>query len=292
MQPKYEMHKILRIKKYTKKKPIKFTTRTKFGGQPDWIDSTQWPLSAETRTPMSFIGQIDLAESVFQHPNLQHKMAYIFMTDSDVDGTYEPRGGENAVIIQSNSSEKKVKLPNLLTGPTYSKVAYYPVMELCQVPNPVKEDMPSESSQAASAEREAINFLLKNDIQRFMDEDPWYHKSEVEDVREVVDRISAELRAEAKACKAHNLLDPSDMVGDDDKIKDEVFEMTKRGFLGGEPSFIQDKEFPEDPDNWIFLVQIPSFSYLPFEVPFGDAGTGYAFINKNGLEGVFLWQCY
>jgi uncharacterized protein YwqG len=75
---------------------------TKFGGQPVWIAGCQWPLSRETGNPMRFICQIALTPTVFPDTNAQ--MAYLFMTDEEddefVDGTYEPDGGENAVILQ------------------------------------------------------------------------------------------------------------------------------------------------------------------------------------------------
>jgi uncharacterized protein YwqG len=69
---------------------------TKLGGQPVWLQAPQWPLSRALGEPMTFIGQfrVDVGGDV--------RMAYVFMTDSDeyVDGTWEPEGGENAVIVQ------------------------------------------------------------------------------------------------------------------------------------------------------------------------------------------------
>ncbi len=91
-----------------KKVPSIEKTRTKFGGQPDWIEVPQWPLSKETGNPMKFIGQIDLSESIYKSHNLAGKMAYIFMTDEDdefVDDTWIMDGGENALILQPNSAE-------------------------------------------------------------------------------------------------------------------------------------------------------------------------------------------
>jgi hypothetical protein len=45
-------------------------------------------------------------------------MAYVFMTDEDdyVDGTWEPDGGENAVILQPGTPT--VTVQSLATGPT------------------------------------------------------------------------------------------------------------------------------------------------------------------------------
>lgn len=81
---------------------------TKFGGQPAWIDEPAWPLSRETGRPMRFIGQVALDPRHFG--TVPARMAYLFMTDEEefVDGTYEPDGGENDVVLQ----------PGRFAGPT------------------------------------------------------------------------------------------------------------------------------------------------------------------------------
>ena len=77
---------------------------TKFGGQPVWIEKPEWAVSLSTGNPMRFICQIALDQELFE--NSESKMAYIFMTDEEeyVDGTWEPDGGENAVIIQPSGN--------------------------------------------------------------------------------------------------------------------------------------------------------------------------------------------
>jgi uncharacterized protein YwqG len=89
---------------------------TKFGGQPAWLSGAQWPLSRKTGLPMQFIGQIAFDREVFRDVTAQ--MAYVFMTQGDefVDGTWEPDGGENAVVVQPG----KVLVPTqpLTVGPT------------------------------------------------------------------------------------------------------------------------------------------------------------------------------
>ena len=77
---------------------------TKFGGQPSWIATPQWPLSRSTGRPMRFIGQIVLTPHIFGQ--IPAKMAYLFMTDANndlVSGTWEPDGGENAIILQPDT---------------------------------------------------------------------------------------------------------------------------------------------------------------------------------------------
>lgn len=91
---------------------------TKFGGQPVWLAAPQWPLSRETGNPMRFICQIALDEASFAMAG--GKMAYLFMTDEDtyVDGTWEPDGGENAVIIQPGGATPGVATSAIAPGPS------------------------------------------------------------------------------------------------------------------------------------------------------------------------------
>jgi uncharacterized protein YwqG len=81
---------------------------TKFGGKPVWLTQPEWPLSSATGHPMRFICQIALDPDLFGE--IPGRMAYLFITDEEqfVDGTWDPEGGENAVIIQ----------PGMLTVPT------------------------------------------------------------------------------------------------------------------------------------------------------------------------------
>lgn len=73
---------------------------TKFGGQPVWIDTPQWPLGKMSGKPMRFIGQIKLEEKLFGEKEAQ--MAYLFYSEGidDNTDTFEIEGGENAVILQ------------------------------------------------------------------------------------------------------------------------------------------------------------------------------------------------
>ncbi len=104
---------------------------TKFGGQPAWLAEPQWPRSRKTGNPMQFIGQVAIDPELFGPAPAQ--MAYLFMTDGDVDCTWEADGGENAVILQPGP----VNVPTrpLATGPSlYRKVRKFLTKRL--VPEP------------------------------------------------------------------------------------------------------------------------------------------------------------
>ena len=55
------------------------TPVTKFGGQPHWLSTPQWPVGRVDNQPMQFIGQIALSKDLF--PVAAGKMAYIFADD-------------------------------------------------------------------------------------------------------------------------------------------------------------------------------------------------------------------
>ncbi len=96
------------------------TLVTKFGGAPVWLSDPQWPLSRSTGQPMRFICQIALPKDM-QFGGQQ--MAYVFMTDPEpgeeyVESTWEPEGGENAVVLQPAPFEPIVDTTDLTFGPT------------------------------------------------------------------------------------------------------------------------------------------------------------------------------
>ncbi len=99
--------------------------QTKFGGQPDWLTSAQWPVSeAWGGRPMKFICQIRLDE--IYNDFTQPSMAYVFLTQpADMDDDFFdpdiifPYDGENAVIIQPNGIiHDWITIQKLTTGPT------------------------------------------------------------------------------------------------------------------------------------------------------------------------------
>ena len=98
---------------------------TKFGGQPDWIETPQWPVSpAWSGRPLKFMGQIRLND--FYARLKEPTLAYIFLTqpeDRD-DDFYDPDiifydEGENAVIIQPNGKiPEYIQVEERRIGPT------------------------------------------------------------------------------------------------------------------------------------------------------------------------------
>lgn len=194
---------------------------TKFGGQPDWLKNPEWPVSKATDKPMQFICQINLEEAGYR--NIEAKFAYLFMTEDEdeyVDGTWEPDGGENAIILQPGHNQQKTI--GLANGPfLYKMVKKESAFRLVKEPFECAVELIASSTE---------------------------NETKTEDV-EIVNKI------------------------------------------GGSPYFIQGEEYPtSEKDNWFLLLQLDSVN-VPFYVNFGDAGVGYAFLNKEGNKAKFLWQC-
>jgi hypothetical protein len=119
---------------------------TKFGGQPAWLESPQWPISKKTREPMMFIGQISLDLELFG--DIKGKMAYLFMTSDDTGAanTWSPNMGENAVIIQPG--EPLVPVQALASGPMLSRMVQRPNEKLLS--EEMMEELASSSGSAPS----------------------------------------------------------------------------------------------------------------------------------------------
>ena len=60
--------------------------------------------------------------------------------------------------------------------------------------------------------------------------------------------------------------------------------------IGGEPVWIQDEAWPYD-DSRALLLQLV-WGNFPFHLNLGDAGTLWAFLNKEGTKGTIQWDCY
>ena len=133
---------------------------TKFGGQPVWLGEPEWPLSRATGHPMRFICQIALNPDLFG--SIPGRMAYVFMTDQGqfVDGTWEPEGGENAVIVQPGTPA--VPTAPLVTGPTLQR----------------GEDDPTGTHRAFKDVQYAVELTPGMDPERFSDDAALDHVSE------------------------------------------------------------------------------------------------------------------
>src|SRR5689334_2050282 len=86
--------------------PESFSLR--FGGEPFGLPAALWPLSKQTKEPMQFICQIPLQADLF--PGAGESLAYLFMISGDVEDTWAPDGGENALVFVPRD-----KLTNSLT---------------------------------------------------------------------------------------------------------------------------------------------------------------------------------
>jgi len=74
------------------------TPALRFGGEPFGFPKGLWPRSRSTNQPLQFICQVPVSSDLF--PGAVDSVAYLFMNyGDDTEGTWEPDGGENAVII-------------------------------------------------------------------------------------------------------------------------------------------------------------------------------------------------
>lgn len=196
---------------------------TKFGGRPVWLEKVEWPRSKTTGAPMMFVGQIALAPEIFGR--IEGRMAYLFIEDDDPSSdTFEPDGGDNAVIVQPNGNN-----PSSISAET-GKTLY--VYEDSPPPEKMRQTRPCE--------------------------------------------FAVELEPAA---------DPEDFEGEENG------DALSENKIGGTPAFLQSEQFPDgERENWKLLLQLDSVS-VPFEINFGDAGIGYAFLSHDGKTGKFLWQC-
>jgi len=207
------MKKITALQFKVANQPIT-ATETKFGGQPVWLESPQWPLNCEGK-PLHFVGQIEIERSLF--PDSFCRMAYLFMSIEDDAQTWDPDSGDNAVIVQPGTPRTHVKVENMSEGPS----------------------------------------LLDKEF-------------------------TVELRTKEEAYQV-----VPDLL-EEDAYKD-YFRQLSGNKMGGTPLFVQGEEYPKGFER--LLLQLDS-TQLPFSINFGDSGTGYLFINSNGTQAKFLWQCY
>ncbi len=89
-------------------------------------------------------------------------------------------------------------------------------------------------------------------------------------------------RSEMKPCEYAVMLREAEDV----QVEEETFDFQNK--IGGFPMWFQFDETPGD--GWHLLLQFDSVG-VPFDINFGDAGVGYAFLSPDGRSGKFLWQC-
>jgi hypothetical protein len=61
--------------------------------------------------------------------------------------------------------------------------------------------------------------------------------------------------------------------------------------LGGTPDWLQWPEYPRGgPWRLLLRIDLPGSARTPFQLNFGTAGIGFAFLSEDGATGKFLWQ--
>jgi hypothetical protein len=91
---------------------------TKLGGFPTWTDTPTWPLSASVGGPMPFIGQVQLP-AIGEAPA---RLTHLFLAEDDeedIEDTWEPDAGENALVCQPGRLAPFLTTEQLAEGPVY-----------------------------------------------------------------------------------------------------------------------------------------------------------------------------
>lgn len=238
---------------------------TKFGGQPVWIGEPQWPLSQQWGDPMQFICQIRLDPELFGP--LEAQMAYVFMTDHPDGGiTWEPDGGENAVILQPGTWTGP-SLP-LREGPSLWKLFYpdlFDSLETQLASDLTRDYDPKNMSRTMKLPCEyAVELHPGTDSEEQMRS--WITERDGDEDEENEDAWETYWQAYQET-KIGGLPVPGPNDGD-------LFSLL--------PS--------RSGDSWHFLLQLPQTGgmHAPFEVNFAS-GNGYVFLSADGKVGKFLW---
>ena len=224
---------------------------TKFGGQPVWIDGPAWPLSRSLNRPMRFICQIALDGLGLKTPA---KMAYLFMTEEYP--TYPP-GDHSDFVGELARSAYETCFP--LSGENAVILQPGPPM-------------------TASPVVETVDAVVGPTLRQFEHDGNGVWTSDVvEFVTDLTSRPDVEFVTEAERFE----MSDEAMANHDERIADCK--------VGGTPAFLQGDEFPFETGSQL-LAQLDEDG-LPFEINFGDMGTGYAFLSEDGRDARFLWQC-
>lgn len=128
-------------------------TKTKFGGQPDWLTTPQWPISRSTGKPMEFICQIAIDKDLFTES--QSGMAYVFFASDETEDKHDTsfwefEGGDNAVIIQPHGKVfPYAEVKPLAIGPNAASEQYFSMTYSDEPDVDPLSEKPDEWQQAA-----------------------------------------------------------------------------------------------------------------------------------------------
>lgn len=236
------------------------TSQTKFGGQPDWLETPTWPISRTTGEPMQFIAQITINPEQF--PNAKGKIAYLFMADTvpnkPVPAFWESDSGDNAVIIQPGG--ELVDLRDPLSSTTKS-----PIFAKDFQPGTLEAHLLKKSSPPQQVEvRQLVtgpSYCEEKNYRHSLGVEPVSnHLFEFDDTNLDKETIS---ECVTKTISSYRLMD------------------TK---IGGMPFFLQATEYPAQPECQYFLAQI---SLLDLDLA---DGIFYVFLNETATKGAMLYQ--
>lgn len=102
-----------------------------------------------------------------------------------------------------------------------------------------------------------------------------------------VEQIPVEYTLQLVSSEDPDVLDENEFRARD--AWDEYCAYLDESKIGGAPAFLQYPEYP-GPGNWRLLAQLNG-DLFDYNINFGDAGVGYAFIDGDGAAAKFLWQC-
>lgn len=236
------------------------TSKTKFGGQPDWLEDPAWPISRTTGEPMQFIAQIEINPEQF--PQAQGKVAYLFMAASMANkpapAFWESDGGDNAVIIQPGGELVTLRDP-------LSRATKSPIFAKDYQAGTLEKYL---SKKSAAPHHVEIRQLATGPT--YCEEKTYISSLGVEPIaNQLFDFGSSTLdQATLNECWTRTIASYRLM---DTKI-------------GGMPFFIQDNEYPAQLDCQYFFCQI---NLLDLDV---DDGIFYVFLNETATKGSMLYQ--
>lgn len=210
---------------------------------------------------MCFIAQIDLG--LIDGYEGKPKWAYLFMTD-DEEGmaeTYDEYSGENCLLLQPGNICDVETIGNREGPSLYRKRDQSTVKSICEY----TADLSQKDDPQLLPGNEAVR-LNQTELDLYTDSvsgnkvggTPFFIQGE---------EYPSNLKKHEwpDRTQANPYVDPLDQLKD-------------APYLG------------EERADWLLVLQLDSCN-VPFDINFGDAGVGYAFVTADGSEGRFLWQC-